>query len=138
MKNGFISAPVGAVIVWYKSATCPAGFVKVSEIADGRYLRYNSSVNLSPTIPVHNHTNPSHGHGTRADGGYPTSGGPTNDPGLANDYHEGTGLSTSVTGHTHSVTLEFTYFAWGNASVPIIGISGVEVPYTNAIVCRRM
>ena len=53
MKNGFVNAPFGTVIVWTKSNTCPPGFVKAAEIADATWLRYNSTVNLTPVALGH-------------------------------------------------------------------------------------
>ena len=47
MKNGFVNAPRGTVIVWIKSATCPAGFVKAMEIPDDVFLRSGVTLDLT-------------------------------------------------------------------------------------------
>ena len=138
MKNGFVNAPRGTVVIWTKSDLCPVGFVRAIEMPDATFVRFHSVRNFIPTSNrVNSHTTQSHQHTSAHthDGSLPYNGVASYD-GVVNDGVMENRWPSSYY-HTHTGTLP-------SATATLVNSTGstdntyTDPSYRDVLHCRRI
>lgn len=129
--------PVGAIILWDQSSTCPAGYTRVTTL-DGKFLKSSSTPQLTGGSSTHTHTIPDHNHGIGSH--THTYSGVTGSPSDQNSTAQagGPGSTYSSTGHDHefSGTTSASSGSTTNASIATDS-SNFEPPFYTVLLCRK-